>query len=84
LVSTLDSTASGLAEFILGWDANAEADLDGYEIYYRKGDPGSTYEFLTAVYVDELEDPDNPVVTITDLSIFPRIKMTHLRFLHCM
>jgi hypothetical protein len=83
LVSTLDSTASGLAEFILGWDANAEADLDGYEIYFRNGVPGSTYEFLTAVYVDELEDPDNPVVTITDLSIFPRIKMTHLQFLHC-
>jgi hypothetical protein len=67
LVSTLDSTASGLAEFILGWDANAEADLDGYEIYFRNGVPGSTYEFLTAVYVDELEDPDNPVVTITDM-----------------
>lgn len=67
LVSTLDATASGPAEFILGWDANNEADLDGYEIYYRKGVPGSTYEFLTAVYVDELEDPDNPVVTITDL-----------------
>jgi len=66
-VFTLDSTASGPAEFILGWDANNEADLDGYEIYYRKGVPGSTYEFLTAVYVDELEDPDNPVVTITDL-----------------
>ena len=85
LVSTLDSTASGLAEFILGWDANAEADLDGYEIYFRNGVPGSTYEFLTAVYVDELEDPDNPVVTITDVNngflsdiITPVVRMAEL------
>ena len=85
LVSTLDSTASGLAEFILGWDANAEADLDGYEIYFRNGVPGSTYEFLTAVYVDELEDPDNPVVTITDMNnglltdlVTPVVRMAEL------
>ena len=67
LVSTMDATAAGPAEFMLGWDANDEADLDGYEIYYRKGVPGATYKFLAAVYVDELEDPDNPVVTITDV-----------------
>jgi hypothetical protein len=67
LVSVLPSTASGPAEFILGWDANDEADLDGYEIYYRKGVPGATYKFLAEVYVDELEDPDNPMVSITDL-----------------
>ena len=66
LVSPLNSTASGPAEFILGWDANNEADLDGYEIYVRKGIPDSTYEFLAAVYVNELEDPNNPTVTITD------------------
>jgi len=66
LISTLDSIASGAAGFILGWDANNEADLDGYEIYVRKGIPDSTYEFLAAVYVNELEDPNNPTVTITD------------------
>lgn len=66
LISTLDSIASGAAEFMLGWDANEETDLDGYEIYFRKGVPGSPYNFLAEVYVDELEDPDNPVVTITD------------------
>ena len=67
LVSALDAALSGPAEFMLGWDANSEADLDGYEIYVRKGIPGSSYKFLAAVYVDELEDPDNPVVTITDV-----------------
>ena len=36
LVSALPATASNPAEFILGWDANEEADLDGYEIYFRK------------------------------------------------
>jgi hypothetical protein len=66
-VSALPAIASDPAEFILGWDANDEADLDGYEIYVRTGVPGTTYEFLAAVYVDELEDPDNPTVTITDL-----------------
>ena len=85
LVSALASTASGPAEFILGWDANDEADLDGYEIYYRKGVPGATYKFLAEVYVDELEDPDNPMVTITDLDnglltdlITPVVRMTEL------
>ena len=67
LVSARPSTASGPTEFILGWDANEEADLDGYEVYFRKGVPGATYKFLAEVYVDELEDPDNPTVTITNL-----------------
>jgi hypothetical protein len=85
LISTLDATASGPAEFMLGWDANKEADLDGYEIYFRKGVPGATYNFLAEVYVDELEDPDNPVVTITDVNngflidiITPVVRMAEL------
>ncbi len=51
----------------LDGDANDEADLDGYEIYFREGVPGSTHKFLAEVFVDELGDPDNPMVTITDL-----------------
>jgi len=85
LISVLPTAASGPAEFILGWDANEEADLDGYEIYYRKGVPGSTYIFLAEVYVDELEDPDNPMVSITDLyngiltdQITPVVRMAEL------
>ena len=67
LLSVPPSTAIQPAEFVLGWDANDEADLDGYEIYFRKGVPGSTYTFLAEVYVNEFEDPDYPTVTITDL-----------------
>jgi hypothetical protein len=85
LVPALPAPASGQAEFILGWDANDEADLDGYEIYFRKGGSGSTYKFLAEVYVDELEDPDNPMVTIAGLDndlladpITPVVGMTEL------
>ena len=67
LVASLPSTASGPVEFILGWDANDEVDLDGYEIYVSNGAADATYIFLAEVHVDELEDPDNPMVTITDL-----------------
>ena len=67
LVYTLPSAASGPVKFKLGWNANEEADLDGYEIYYRKEASDSTYEFLAEIYVDEFEDPDNPLVSITDL-----------------
>ena len=85
LVPALPTTASGQAEFILGWDANDEVDLEGYEIYFREGVSGSTYKFLAEVYVDELEDPDNPMVTIADLDndlltdrIKPVVGMTEL------
>jgi hypothetical protein len=54
-------------EFKLAWDANQEEDLDGYEIYFREGYPGSDFKLIGDIYVDELADPDNPMVTITDL-----------------
>jgi hypothetical protein len=85
LTASPSTIASGPAEFILGWDANAEADLDGYEIYVRKGIADASYLFLSEVYVDELEDPDNPRVTITDLynglltdMITPVVRMAEL------
>jgi hypothetical protein len=85
LVSALPSTASGPVEFILGWDANSEADLDGYEIYVRQGTADTTYTFLAEVYLDELEDPDNPKVTISELynglqsdRITPVVRMAEL------
>ena len=85
LTASPSTTASGPAEFILGWDANDEADLDGYEIYVRKGTADASYMFLSEVYVNELEDPDNPKVTITDLynglltdMITPVVRMAEL------
>jgi hypothetical protein len=53
-------------EFKLGWDANLENDLDGYEIYFRN-EYDSDYRWIGEVYVDELIKPSEPMVTITDL-----------------
>jgi hypothetical protein len=57
--------AFGSVDFTLAWDANTEEDLDGYEVYIRT--PNSDYELIGDVYVDELADPDNPMVTVTNL-----------------
>ena len=59
--------ASETIEFKLAWDANTEADLDGYEIYFRDVVSGSLYQKIGDVFVEELMDPDNPMVTITNL-----------------
>ena len=59
--------ASDPVEFGLSWHCNSEAYLDGYEIYIREGVPGAQYELIGDVYVEELKDPDNPRVIITDL-----------------
>jgi len=64
-VFVISSDASEPIEFILAWDANAEEDIDGYEIYFRN--PYSDFVLLGDVYVEELADPDNPMVTITDV-----------------
>jgi hypothetical protein len=60
------AVASEPIEFKLAWDANLEDDLDGYEIYYRNGND-SEYDWIGEIYVDELINPDEPMVTITDL-----------------
>jgi len=65
LVLVNPSDASDPIEFILAWDANAEEDLDGYEIYFSNSI--SDFILLGDVYVEELADPDNPMVTITDM-----------------
>ena len=65
LVFVNSSDASDPIEFILAWDANAEEDLDGYEIYFSNS--YSDFVLLGEVYVEELADPDNPMVTITDV-----------------
>ena len=57
-------TASEPTQFILAWDPNAEADLDGYSIYYKDQAENAPYLFLGDVYVDELADRAAPMVTI--------------------
>jgi hypothetical protein len=63
----LPASAVAQIKFKLAWDPNLEEDLDGYDIYFREGSPHSAYRMIGDVYVDELADPDNPMVTITDL-----------------
>ena len=65
LILDRPTAAYATVEFKLAWDANTEADLDGYEIYYRTSN--SDYELLGDFYLDELTDPADPMVTITDL-----------------
>jgi hypothetical protein len=65
LVFVNSSDASEPIEFMLAWDANAEENIDGYEIYFRNS--YSDFVLLGDVYVEELADPDNPMVTITDV-----------------
>jgi hypothetical protein len=44
--------ASEPIEFKLAWDANQEEGLDGYEIYFKKGNQGSGYKMIGDVYVE--------------------------------
>jgi hypothetical protein len=55
------------AEVVLAWDANDEADLDGYTLYRSTDSSGPPYDLIDDIYLDELADPDNPEVTVTQL-----------------
>ena len=62
------------AEVTLAWDANREPNLAGYKIYYdtSSGFPyyGTEADQGTSpiiVYVEDLDDPNNPEYTLTGL-----------------
>ena len=62
------------AEVTLAWDANTEADLAGYKVYYdtSSGDPyygsGSDQgDSPITVLIEDLDDPLNPEFTLTGL-----------------
>lgn len=67
LLCTSPGIASDPLTFGLSWQANTEAYLDGYEIYFKDGSVGAEYELIGEVYLEELEDPDYPSIIITDL-----------------
>jgi hypothetical protein len=61
------SADRSLADVTIGWDPNSEADLAGYGIYVSQDSPGPPFDHLGDVFIDELSDPDNPSVTLTEI-----------------
>lgn len=59
--------AYAVTNVTIGWDANSEADIDGYGIYVNSGSAAPPFEHLGDVIIDELSDPDNPSLTLTEL-----------------
>jgi hypothetical protein len=60
--------ATGLAaEVSVIWDPNSESDLDGYAVYRSVGSPGSPFELVDDLSLNEIADPDHPEVTLTQL-----------------
>ena len=53
-------------EVTIAWDPNGEDDLEGYAVY-KKESPSSAFNFIDTLPIDEIEDPSNPMVTITEL-----------------
>ena len=51
----------------VGWDPNDEPDLEGYKVYHNIGDPGPPYKYRTTLPETKLDDPLNPMVTLTGL-----------------
>jgi hypothetical protein len=55
------------ADVTIAWDANAEADIRGYNIYFQPDSDGPPYTLYG--YIDLLDiDPANPAVVVTGLS----------------
>lgn len=69
------SPLSYSAEVTLTWDANAESDLAGYILYYKKGSSGEPYDGTGIdqgnsginISLDILESLDNPRFSLTGL-----------------
>jgi hypothetical protein len=53
-------------EVTIAWDPNSEDDLEGYAVY-KKESSSSAFNFIDTLPIDEIEDPSNPMVTITEL-----------------
>ena len=59
----------------LRWNANSEADLAGYRIYYKSGSSGSPYDGTgldqgpspITITITDLGNPDYPEYTLTGL-----------------
>jgi uncharacterized membrane protein YgcG len=67
LVLLFFATPALSVDVTLAWDSNGEADLDGYGVYFKQGEPGPPYDLFGYVSLQELNDPDNPEMTVTGL-----------------
>lgn len=54
-------------EVTFAWDANTEPDLGGYTLYKSTDSSGPPYDLIDDIFLDELADPDNPEITVTQL-----------------
>ncbi len=59
--------AASAAVVTLGWDSNAEPDLEGYVVYRNAEEPGPPYRYSNELPEDELDDPLNPRIKLTGL-----------------
>jgi hypothetical protein len=51
----------------LAWDSNTESDLEGYKLYSRIENSTPPYDNIDTYAEEELADPLDPMVTVTDL-----------------
>lgn len=65
-LALLSQTAWAI-DITLGWDPNPEPDLAGYAVYVKKNSPPGNSNLYGHVAVADLEDPDSPYETISDL-----------------
>ena len=52
----------------LGWNPNDEVDIAGYGLYMRKELPGSPFEWIDDISLDELANQDSPTFTVTEIA----------------
>jgi hypothetical protein len=76
LILLLWPTLSMAGEVTLAWDANSETNLAGYKLYYDGDSDSETYGGTDAnqgdspivIYLDDLEDADSPVFSLSGLT----------------
>jgi hypothetical protein len=76
IILLLPVTVMAASQVTLAWDANSEANLAGYRIYYKSGSSGEPYNgngidqgsSPVDVPLSSLSDSSNPEVTLTGLT----------------
>ena len=88
IILSFSGGAAYAIDATLAWEANSEADLAGYKIYYKTGIPGPPYNGKGAsegnspisVAVAELKNPNSPQYTIHGLSDTETVYLTLTAF----